>query len=277
MNLQLNIVPAGTPPFLTHIAPGPSFGMTYDVNTPPAPISTGGYNQVVDGLATSGPSKGAIAAAIIIPLIIIAGSITAFMKWSRTKRTQKSKRWSQAVDKRMSTISTDWKSMSGAGANAGIRSSMAIRTSSLFGPDGRPESQFADAGRAGIGMRNQDDLAPQMAQLRQARASTFGQSRTSRISFAENVVVSGGDLRPMQTNTSDRSRYNARSFDEQPDSGVVSPTQAHGAMPLTPDAIRAKLNAAQDEDLDKDLRKDVLQMPAMTRTSPFTIPLLPPH
>ena len=66
-------------------------------------------------------------------------------------------RFSQAIDNRMSTISTDWKAMSGAGANAAIRHSMAIsgnRASSFSFGAIRPQSTYTtDDGQASVGAR----------------------------------------------------------------------------------------------------------------------------
>ncbi len=49
--------------------------------------------------------------------------VAAWIKWQRMKGQEKRKRFSQAIDKRMSTISQDWKSLSAAGASAAIRNS----------------------------------------------------------------------------------------------------------------------------------------------------------
>ncbi|KAG6815291.1 hypothetical protein H0H87_003254, partial [Tephrocybe sp. NHM501043] len=79
-------------------------------------------------------SGGKIAAAIIILLLIVAGlCYYAYMFWQHKKSAEQSKRFSITVDKCMSTISTDWKSMSAAGASAAICNSIAInRDSSAF-------------------------------------------------------------------------------------------------------------------------------------------------
>ena len=57
--------------------------------------------------------------------------------------------------------------MSGAGANAAVRSSMANRASSFFGTDARPSSTFAlEGGQAGLGARQQG-FEGDITQLRQ--------------------------------------------------------------------------------------------------------------
>ncbi|KAF9441156.1 hypothetical protein P691DRAFT_779899 [Macrolepiota fuliginosa MF-IS2] len=76
---------------------------------------------------------------------------------------QKTQRFSVAVDKRMSTISTVWKSVTTAGANAGIRNSMTVsanRMSPISFGGIRPASGFAlDDGasnQAGVGANPSD-------------------------------------------------------------------------------------------------------------------------
>ncbi|OBZ72871.1 Poly [ADP-ribose] polymerase 6 [Grifola frondosa] len=159
VNLQLAIVASGTPPFLATMPAGPVFTATYS------------------GTATNKQqqSKGKVAAAVIIPLLVIAALVAwAYIKYSRAKGRKQRKRFSQAIDKRMSTISTDWKSM--------------------FLPVRKPRYARAwhtvavEGGQAGIGARGMFDLTgtegPQMSQLRPgARTSNVGE-RVSRISFA---------------------------------------------------------------------------------------------
>ena len=67
------------------------------------------------------------------------------MKYKRYKGKKERRRWTEVVNKRMTTISTDWKSVSVAGANAAIRNSIAIgsRSSTFSFGAIRPSSTFA--------------------------------------------------------------------------------------------------------------------------------------
>lgn len=122
---------------------------------------------------------------------------------TRMKEAEKRKRFSVAVDKRMSTISTDWKSMSGAGANAAIRNSVAINRNSVAGNRNssfsfgaiRPaettetpiHTNYTSNLLANINAENALDESStrQMSQLRPARGvGLVGADRVSRVSFA---------------------------------------------------------------------------------------------
>src|SRR5260370_39706207 len=172
INLQLTIVSHGTPSFMTSIPAGPIFVATYNSSDPNASpkssSSKGGIIQDVKNILRGSPG-GSIAAAVIIPILIIAVATFYYIRYQRMKRAEKSKRFSQVVDQRMSTISTDWRSISGAGANAAIRASMTVDSSAY----GRPASFLSttESGQAGIGSRfNNMDLTeqdvPRMSQLR---------------------------------------------------------------------------------------------------------------
>lgn len=158
-SLQLAIVSADTPPFLTPLPAGPVFTATY--SAPPAgtaPPPEADTTQVDSGItlvdtpssgaAASSSKAGRTAAAVLLPLLFVGLAVAAYLKWQRGRAQKETKRFSVAVDKRMSTISGDWKSMTPAGASAAIRNSMAVRDSGAFGRDsmfgggGRPMSGF---------------------------------------------------------------------------------------------------------------------------------------
>jgi hypothetical protein len=79
-------------------------------------------------------TPGRTAAAVIMPLLVIACIIAGYICWTRLKSKEQRKRFSIAVDKRMSSISADWKSMSNVGAAAAIRSSVAVRNTQFHRP-----------------------------------------------------------------------------------------------------------------------------------------------
>lgn len=259
-SLQFKIVEAGTAPFMASLPAGPVFNSTYN------PPSSGGVPAEADTSspytaiqneqpAHTGLSGGKIAAAVIMPLLVVAAIAVAYWIWKkRVKGKQQRKRWSEAVDKRMSTISTDWKSVSAAGAKAAIRNSMAVsaagnRNSSFSFGAIRPSSEMvADGGQAGIGARSAggyeiDMSAPHMAQVRPGvKASAFGE-RVSRISFAP-------DTRP----SSEFERRRTRAFHSSyvpplpgtVEAGELSPTQAAGPLTLTAEDIRARMTGQEE-------------------------------
>ncbi|PPQ72824.1 hypothetical protein CVT25_000808 [Psilocybe cyanescens] len=215
-SLQINVVPAGQPTFLSTLPGGPVFTATYTEPAGGTPVEAdtsqvdSGITQVNDHLAKGGVSAGGKAAAVLLPLLFVALCAGAYLKMKRSRNVDKRRKWTEAVDKRMSTISTDWKSVSGAGANAAVRSSMAvgnrsssfsfggIRPSSTFATEG-DEASAANANAAGVGLGHQEKM---MAQVRTGTGvglrnpggltspSTTSVDRVSRVSFAPDTRVS---------------------------------------------------------------------------------------
>ncbi|KAG6810614.1 hypothetical protein H0H92_011112 [Tricholoma furcatifolium] len=111
--------------------------------------------------------------------LLILAAVRAFfyLRYQRHKAATKSHRFSQALEKRMSTISTDWKSMSAASAAAAIRSSMAVgdRTSSAFAfCNIRHTSQFD------LNAQEYDEKdLPEMPQMKQRMPSPPSAARTA--------------------------------------------------------------------------------------------------
>ncbi|TRM66829.1 hypothetical protein BD626DRAFT_545906 [Schizophyllum amplum] len=285
--LQLSIVEAGTAPFLSPYPAGPVFTATYeepDTGTPESADTSLASND--SGITTvnsdaseqtsKGLSKGATTAAVIVPLLFVAALIAAYFRISRKRGQEKRKRFSEAVDKRMSTISADWKSMSPAGAQAAIRNSMAVsgdsasnRLSSFSFGNIRPTSSIgsgvAESGHAGF------DATPQMYQqenvpishLRHTIVSSHDGERVSRVSYVDGQAprvsrvsfADGPNLRPSidarrsaySMNGASRSFHTAMNAPPLPtrqdsDSsdnsiGMMSPTQTVGAFTLTSDDI----------------------------------------
>ena len=264
VKLQVKIVPNGSPIFLDNFPAAPIF------------IATKGSkdnDKVTSGIQTvnnfgqqgSSSSKGKIAAGVLVPLLILIGAaVYAWLRYNRIKGKESRKRWSEAVDKRMSTISTDWKSISAAGASAAIRNSMAVsgggnRNSSFSFGAIRPASTFGE-NQAGIGTHGED--SPQMSQLRSGpRTSAVGVNRVSRVSFAVDTRPSG------------ESRRTTRAFHTghvppvpiRQDSSEMSPTQTAGPLPLTADDIRSQMSGQARPSMDD-------YMPALSSKSTLFSP-----
>jgi hypothetical protein len=262
VNLQLSIVQSGTPVFLSPLPAGPIFNATYTGSPTSDSPNDSGITDVGSMSTKHGLSGGKIAAAVILPLLFIIGlAVGYYLKVSRAKGQEKRKRWSEAVDKRMSTVSTDWKPMSAAGANAAFRNSMAYdsagnRISAFSFGATRPVSEYpVDGGNAGFGARGLHASGPQMSQLQSgSRPSVTVGERKSRVSFA-------ADVRPSADRRTVVSRVYRDGFappvPTRRDSDEISPTQTQGPFSLTQEDIRARVATGDDADL----------LPALSSTS----------
>lgn len=260
VQLQLSIVPHGDPSFLTAYSAGPIFNATYDTSKPLPSTTSSGSPSIAQRVKNiwARLSSGDVAAAVILPLLTVAGIIIFFyVRQQRAKRDLKTKRFSKAIDQRMSTISTDWRSTSGAGANAAVRNSMAVRNSTF---EDRPASMY---NAAGIGaLSTQEEPVPQMEEMRRARQSIFANERGSRvISFAADTRDSYAEKENPRLPSAVRG-LNARSFHQgqSAEDLTLSPTQTAGAELLHPGDIPQRAST----EADVDFQREVLQMPAMT-------------
>ena len=258
VNLQLSIVTVNTPPFLSPLPAGPVFTATYtapsDGSTPAGAdlTSPGGVTYVGNFSSNSSSSKGKVAAGVLVPLLFIGLGIAAYFKLSRAKAKEKSRRFSVAIDKRMSTISGDWKSLSAAGAQAAIRHSMAIsgggdRNSSAFSFGAiRPLSTAAVEGEPSISDKASFD-APSMSQLRPSLRSASLGDRVSRVSFAADVRPSVDSRRTVGISRAFHTGFvpPLPSNDDKDDTGDLSPTQTTGPFTLTPEDIRARMSGVK--------------------------------
>ncbi|KAG9089006.1 hypothetical protein FRC06_001744, partial [Ceratobasidium sp. 370] len=288
IGLQLSFVESGTPLFLSSLPVGPTWNAKYDATA--AATATGGaaaaidtstpdevYQTVNNNFNGGGLSKGALAAAVIFPLLAVAVALAVYVKFSRSKEAKKRQRWSQAMDKRMSVVSKDWVG-GGRPSNVGSRNT---RASSWFvqnmgGSAGRPSSTFAaESGQAGIGARlgatgvhpSSIGSAPEMGQVRPRALSSLNADRISRVSFVGDSRPSFGDsLRPMHShNTPTRAFHNATTASDDME---MSPTQTTGPFSLSAEEIRAKVAQGHEQSrpsVDGELREDILKMPAATR------------
>lgn len=261
MNLQLRILPSEAAPFTSDLPAGPIFSATYTLPTDGSVPVEADTTQVdlgttfVNDNAKGGMTSGKAAAAVLIPLIFIGLCVGAYLKWKRGRGLVQRKKWTEQVDKRMSTISTDWKSVSAKGAQAAIRNSMAV------GPGGQRASSFSFGGirpsgeysneklddpenmaqrRPGIGLRNPSALASSEALA----------NRVSRVSFANDPRPSVESRRTKAFRDSyvpPVPALPAKDDDNSSNegSGTMSPTQTAGAMSLTPEDIRARITAGR--------------------------------
>ncbi|KAK0467538.1 hypothetical protein IW261DRAFT_1519830 [Armillaria novae-zelandiae] len=155
IQLQLVILPSGNPPFLATLPAGPLWNATYtqpESGTPDsADTSEQGPASEVVGSASSSKaiSAGQIAAAVVAPVVFIILCTAAWLVWRRRKGLKERKAWTEAVDRRMSTT-TDWPSITVAGASAAIRNSLVGTPRTSMGS--RPSSSFyAGSGNTGVG------------------------------------------------------------------------------------------------------------------------------
>jgi hypothetical protein len=274
-NLQLSIVPANTPPFLAPYPAGPIFTVTYQTPSsggPPASADTskpdGAVSVVNNGPYINNHTSGKVAAAVIVPLLFIIFLVGgAFVRLRRQSGREERRRWSEAVDKRMSTISTDWKPISAAGAQAAIRNSIAFdannRASSFSFGNIRPASTIAEGGQAGIGSKARTVLPGQSngtAQLRSSLAtSQIMAERVSRVSFAPDVRPSSETRRtvtsrafhtsiipPLPDRKWDASQTPTLNSDNDES---LSPTQTNGPETLSIEDIQAHLAGKETKPL----------------------------
>ena len=266
-NLQVSIVSAGQPPFLSTVPGGPVFNATYTAPSSGAPPATNqgssGITQVDDlSQAQKSLSAGKKAAGVLITLLFIALGIAGYIRYKRYKGKKERKRWTEAIDKRMSTISTDWKSVSVAGANAAIRNSIAVgsRSSAFSFGAIRPSSTVAvESGgddekrsisqmRTGVGLRSAGSAGSTISTERVSRVSFAPDPRASRASAADSRpsvdsrrtrAFHVGYVPPVPSIPDTDSTYTAV---EESDPGSLSPRQSQGPMSLTPDDIRARIS-----------------------------------
>jgi hypothetical protein len=272
-NLQLSIVPANTPPFLAPYPAGPIFTVTYQApssgsvpDSADTSKSDGTVSVVNNGPYENNHTSGKVAAAVIIPLLfIISLVVAAFVRLRRQSGKDKRKRWSEAVDKRMSTISTDWKPISAAGAQAAIRNSIALdannRASAFSFGNIRPVSTATvEGGQAGIGSRARTILPGQSngtAQLRSSLAtSQILAERVSRVSFAPDVRPSSEARRTVTSRAFHTSiipplpdhKWEASQPNSDHDE-FLSPTQTDGPETLSIEDIQAHLAGKESKPL----------------------------
>lgn len=265
ISLQLDFVEAGTPIFSSAIPQGPIFAATFNTTDYSLKHPTGGtspntiadsssssdsggssiFEAVNSALKATGLSKGSIAAAVLVPLLAVGLAIAIYVRFQRRKETAKRQRWSQAVDKRMSSISTEWKTLPPNAQSEAIRQSIAImrnsrasmaRMSEIY-MEGRPSSTFAveGAGAAGVGVRKGTGVGPRIVSMGPAQMA----NRKSAISFATDTRFSRSS-----TDIPDVPKVNAR---PSTDRSRPSTETQRGRVSR---AFHTAISASSDDDLD---------------------------
>ncbi|KAF8752856.1 Permeases of the major facilitator superfamily, partial [Rhizoctonia solani] len=292
VSLQLSFVAASTPLFLSNFPVGPTWTAHYDASSPreprlqptlPLPMPSTRPSTII---STAAAEQGRTRFCRHLPYSHGRCALLVYVKFSRKKEAKKRQRWSQAMDKRMSTISKDW-----AGARPSMAGSRNTRASSWYvthmgNQAGRPSSTFAnESGQAGIGARyggpnspgahsSSIGSGPEMGQIRpRALSSLTPSDRISRISFAGDSRPSMGDsMRPAISHGTPTRAFHSATLAS--DDIEMSPTQASGPYSLSADEIRAKVAQGHEHgtpSVDGDLRDDILQMPAATRRTPAPV------
>ncbi|KAJ7869458.1 hypothetical protein B0H14DRAFT_3440647 [Mycena olivaceomarginata] len=169
--LQIMIVPAVSEVFLSTIPAGPVFTATYTAPASGTPASpdlgqkgSDSDHTVVSpsnllGVSFHSLTPGKKAAAVLLPLLFVLLLGLAYLKVSRARGQAKRSAWSGKLDKRMSTISADWKSITPGGAREAVRASIAASRNSVFGfgaitpgaPEGEPVIREKEYPRTSLG------------------------------------------------------------------------------------------------------------------------------
>lgn len=185
------------------------------------------------------------------------------MRWRRARGKEERKKWTEAVDKRMSTISVDWKSVTHAGAAEAVRKSFAANRASTFSFNGgapnsgefneKEDGVDASQRRPGVGLRNPSGLSGGERVSRVSFANDPRPSSESRRTkaFRDSYVPPVPSLPPVNTASGSSplsTAYNPDDSDRDESAsgeGAMSPTQTEGAFSLTPEAIRARIAAGR--------------------------------
>ncbi|KAJ7470098.1 hypothetical protein B0H11DRAFT_2237689 [Mycena galericulata] len=145
VSLQVMLVPSGTPPFLSPLPAGPVFTATYTApanGSTPAAADTA-LNTANQGTTTVTPtsvagvsshplSPGKKAAAALLPLLFVILLGFLYLKHTRARGQKKRSAWSEKLDKRMSSISADWRAITPGGAKEAVRHSIAHSRASVY-------------------------------------------------------------------------------------------------------------------------------------------------
>ncbi|KAF8575266.1 hypothetical protein K439DRAFT_1665114 [Ramaria rubella] len=250
--LQIGFVSSNNPTFLSPVPPGPIFTSTFNatdfaLNHPTGAIATpntttpapgaepsssassdgGGFFQVIgNAYRKAGLPKGSIAAAVLLPLLGVALVIMIFIRMQRKREAAKRQRWNQAVDKRMSALSPEWKGVPPPAQSEAIRQSIAIMRNSRASV--ARMSQLEDKGvrkSIGVGLREPAVGAGSFAD----RKSTISFAASTRFSTARpssgfpDLPVPGEHLR------TSRSFHTTTNATHSEDEDIpISPTQLGG-------------------------------------------------
>ena len=278
VDLQLVIVTYGQTPYEASLLypAAPIWSATYTAPAAGQPVPAEADVSIVDSGITlvdnlpkeKSVNKGGIAAGVLVPLIFIGLAIFGYIRFSRMREAKRRKRVSEAIDKRMSVISTDWRSITTKGADAAIRASFGGDRLSTYGRNSiipRASSTFATEGGADDG----SESGQQMSQIRRPGVGPRGPilstgERVSRVSFAADTRFSRSSVATRPSGESRRAGVQSRAFhssyippvppvnvqsdsDSDPER-AMSPTQKDGPLSLSADDIRARVRGLQTGD-----------------------------
>lgn len=207
IQLTVNFSPTGQPLALSPFAGGPvvnvkstgtSSSGNSDSSSDPT-IKTSG--DVVQGGSLP---KGSIAAAILLPIIAVLIGLGIYIKMSRKKQAERSRRFSQVLHARMSRISGDWQQMAQDNSMFGVRESTAsgLRMSAVVN-EGMHMDVRQGAERVSIANMPYSSSQPVGSRTSRFNPPTVG-TRQSRISFAPDVNASKERLSTYTTGRNSR-------------------------------------------------------------------------
>ncbi|KAI6102597.1 hypothetical protein EDD16DRAFT_1715953 [Pisolithus croceorrhizus] len=267
-SLHLSIVTSGTQPFLSPFPAGPVFIATYTAptsgSTPAnANLSTPDTVTYVNNFPTpSSLTSGKIAAGVLVPPFLIGLGVAYYFKVSRVKAKEKTQRFSQAIDGRMSTISSDWTSISAAGTSAPIRKSIAVPS----GP--RAPSAFSLGSIRSISSVVIED-------------ETASERRSTSMDgcYSKYVTASPGPsyCRFWRTGIQGlvrRRRSSSLPCPTRQDADDLSPIQTEGAFSLTPEDITARISGETTGQARPSMGK---VWPSLTMSVEMPLPPTPAH
>jgi hypothetical protein len=218
IQLTINISPTGQVLAFDPFAAGPVVNINSTAAISP---SDNASNSSDPDLKTSGAvaqggglPKGSIAAAVLLPIIIIIVGVAIYVKISRKKQAEKSRRFSHVVNARMSRISGDWQ-VGEENGKPGPRNSSAsgLRMSNVFGQgSGHGVQMDVRDSMARVSIANmpytQRDSTYMQRDSTGPRTSRFNPpsigTRQSRISFAPDVNASRERLSTYSTGRASR-------------------------------------------------------------------------
>lgn len=285
VELSLNIVPTGNQPWDSSFSYGPTWYATYtaptDGSAPPADavVGTSGNNNssTSDALISifykgGHLTKGGMAAAIVVPLIVVFIALAIWIRKLHLNRNNKLADWADHMDKRMSKISLDWTSGGdgAAGPVPGSRPASFIRPQSQYRPSVEAVRAAYNASVAQHGHASTEgghiSESDEMSEVHKVSESIHSTRQSNyRVSFAPSAETSRG-LRASSYHQGNRAartsrlnteqRFDDDQFeDENENSYVMSPTQEEGATPVRLEALRRSV--------DESIRQSMLHYPAL--------------
>jgi hypothetical protein len=290
--LSLNIVPSGNQPWDSSFSYGPAWYATYtaptDGSSPPADAVVGSSDsdKLISIFYKAGQlTAGGMAAAIVVPLIVVAIALGIYIRKLHLNRNNKTADWADHMDNRMSKISLDWTSGGDgqAGPTPGSRpaSFLSARPQSSYRPsvDAVRAQYAASLAGQGAGSTEHGSGREEMSEVGRESlyAASAGQSN-NRVSFAQSTaaghasaghqpsslraatnnprsslykVTKGGAMAPLDTQQLPRDAND----ETDDDNYLMSPEQSQGATPLNFEVLR--------KSMDDDVRKSMMNYPAL--------------